>query len=127
MGGGRRAVGLDQPGGEALELADELGGVVGPGGDQLVEVVGGAIYSSLLFLRKQIMPNRVLGNVLIAIGGLLPAFGGSLIKLAETAPAISAAGSVLKYLGIFLGVVLLFIGFQLATSSAPAPRPIPQT
>jgi hypothetical protein len=90
-------------------------------------LVGGAIYSSVLFLRKQIMPNRVLGNVLIAIGGLLPALGGSLIKLAETAPEISAAGSTLKYLGIFLGVVLLFIGFQLATSPAPAPRPIPQT
>ncbi len=91
-----------------------------------VVLVGGAIYSSLLFLRKQIMPNRVLGNVLIAIGGLLPALGGSVIKLAETAPEISAAGSTLKYLGIFFGVVLLYLGFQLATSHAPAMQPAPQ-
>jgi hypothetical protein len=91
-----------------------------------IVLVGGAIYSSYLFLRKQIMPNRVLGNVLIALGGLLPALGGSLIKLAETMPEISEASSTLKYLSIFLGVVLLFIGFQLATSPAPAPRPLPQ-
>lgn len=91
-----------------------------------IVLVGGAIYSSYLFLRKQIMPNRVLGNVLIAIGGLLPAFGGSLIKLAETMPEISEASSTLKYLGILLGVVFLYIGFQLATSPAPAPRPVPQ-
>lgn len=83
-------------------------------------LVGGAVYSSYLFLRKQIMPNRVLGNIFIAIGGLLPALGGSIIKLAETTPTLSETGSVLKYFGIFLGVVFLFIGFQLATSVRPA-------
>lgn len=91
-----------------------------------IVLVGGAIYSSVLFLRKQIMPNRVLGNVLIALGGLLPALGGSLIKLAELVPEISEAGSTLKYLGIFFGAVLLYSGFLLATSPAPAPRPVPQ-
>jgi len=83
-----------------------------------VVLVGGAVYSSYLFLRKQIMPNRVMGNIFIAIGGLLPALGGSLIKLAETSPEISEFASVLKYLGIFLGVVFLFIGFQMATSAS---------
>jgi hypothetical protein len=82
-------------------------------------LVGGAVYSAYLFLRKQIMPNRVLGNILIAIGGLIPALGGTVIKLAETVPALSTAGSTLKYLGIFGGVVFLFIGFQLATGSWP--------
>jgi hypothetical protein len=85
-----------------------------------IVLVGGAVYSSYLFLRKQIMPNRVIGNIFIAIGGLLPALGGALIKLAETTPALSEFGSVLKYLGIFLGVVFLFIGFQMATS-VPGP------
>ena len=47
-------------------------------------LAGGAVYSAYLFLRKQILPNRVLGNVFIALGGLLPAAGGALIKLAET-------------------------------------------
>lgn len=84
-------------------------------------LVGGAVYSAWLFLRKQILPNRVLGNIFIAAGGLLPAAGGALIKLAETVPALSASASIFKYVGIFVGVVLLFIGFQLAVSGAPAP------
>lgn len=82
-----------------------------------VVLVGGAVYSSYLFLRKQIMPNRVLGNILIAVGGLIPALGGTVIKLAESMPALSEVGSTLKYLGIFLGVVFLFVGFQLATGA----------
>ena len=88
-------------------------------------LTGGAVYSAYLFLRKQILPNRVLGNIFIALGGLLPAAGGALIKLAETVPALSETGSVFKYIGILGGVVLLFIGFQLAVSGAPAPRSTP--
>jgi hypothetical protein len=83
-------------------------------------LVGGAVYSAYLFLRKQIMPNRVIGNIFIAIGGLLPAFGGAIIKVAETTPGLSEAGSTIKYLGIFLGLIFLFIGFQLATGSWPS-------
>ncbi len=84
-----------------------------------VLLVGGAIYSAILFLRKQIMPNRVLGNIFIAVGGVLPAFGGSLVKIAETTPELTALGSTLKFAGILLGVVLLFVGFQLAVKDAP--------
>jgi hypothetical protein len=84
-------------------------------------LAGGAVYSAWLFLRKQILPNRVLGNVFIAAGGLLPAAGGALIKLAETIPSLSNSASIFKYVGILGGVVLLFIGFQLAVSGAPAP------
>jgi hypothetical protein len=85
-----------------------------------VLLVGGAIYSAILFLRKQIMPNRVVGNVFIAIGGIIPAFGGSLVKLAETTPELTPLGSTLKFAGILIGVVLLFVGFQLAVREAPA-------
>jgi hypothetical protein len=88
-------------------------------------LAGGAVYSAYLFLRKQILPNRVLGNVFIALGGLLPAAGGALIKLAETVPALSQSASAFKYVGILGGVVLLFIGFQLAVSGAPAPVAAP--
>jgi len=77
-----------------------------------VLLAGGAIYSGLLFARKQVLPHRVLGNTLIAVGGILPALGGSIIKLAESTPALSEWGSVLKYLGIFLGLLVLFVGFQ---------------
>lgn len=79
-------------------------------------LAGGAIYSALLFARKQILPNRVIGNILIAIGGILPALGGALIKLAETTPVLSEIGSTLKYIGILLGVLLLFAGFQVASA-----------
>jgi len=90
-------------------------------------LAGGAVYSAYLFLRKSILPNRVLGNVFIAAGGLLPAAGGALIKLAETVPALSQSASAFKYIGILGGVILLFIGFQLAVAGPQAPAPAPQT
>ncbi len=77
-------------------------------------LTGGAVYSAFLFLRKAIMPNRMFGNILIAVGGLLPALGGTLIKIAETIPEIGAFASAFKYAGIVGGAVLLFAGFELA-------------
>lgn len=70
-------------------------------------LVGGAIYSARLFRRKQIMRNRVVGNWLIAAGGLLPAFAGVLIRLGDPS---------FKYLGEMGGAVLIFIGFLIATN-----------
>lgn len=43
-----------------------------------ITLVGGALYSGYLFYRKMILPNRVLGNVLIAAGGLAIAGAGVL-------------------------------------------------
>ena len=77
-----------------------------------VTLVGGALYSAYIFLRKRIMPQRVLGNVLIAIGGLSPAVGGTL--------AARGLGDVL-FASELLGAVLLFIGFRLATTQQPVP------
>ena len=56
------------------------------------------------------MPQRVLGNVFIAIGGLSPAVGGTL--------AARGLGDVL-FVSELLGAVLLFIGFRLATTQQP--------
>jgi len=69
-------------------------------------LVGGAVYSAFIFWRKRVLPNRMWGNVLIAIGGLLPAMGGVLILLGSPA---------FKYLGQLLGGVLIFAGFLMAT------------
>ena len=85
-----------------------------------VALVGGALYSAYIFLRKRVMPQRVLGNVLIAIGGLSPAVGGTL--------AARGLGDVL-FVSELLGAVLLFIGFRLATAqqpvaAPPAPKPV---
>lgn len=73
-----------------------------------IALVGGAIYSARLFRRKQIMRNRMVGNLLIAAGGLLPAFGGTLIRLGDPS---------FKYMGEMAGAILIFIGFWLATNA----------
>jgi hypothetical protein len=73
-------------------------------------LVGGAIYSAFLFWRKQVLANRMLGNLLIAAGALLPAFGGSFLR---------AGFADLLYLSEFLGALLMYAGFILATSGKP--------
>jgi hypothetical protein len=80
-------------------------------------LAGGAVYSAWIFYRKRVLLNRVMGNVFIALGALFPAFGG-LLQRAEVPAAL--------YVSELLGVILLFIGFLLATQPAPAaaPRPV---
>lgn len=76
-----------------------------------VALVGGALYSAFLFWRKKILVNRMLGNILIAAGALMPAMAGSLLK----------AGMVdFLYLSEFVGVVMMYSGFLLAVSTRPA-------
>ena len=78
-------------------------------------LIGGAIWSAWLFWRKRVLPNRVLGNVLIAAGALMPASAGSLIK--------AGLGDWL-YLSELLGATIMFIGFLTAT--APQPQGVPE-
>jgi hypothetical protein len=73
-------------------------------------LVGGAIYSAYLFWRKQVLVNRMLGNILIAAGALMPASAGTFVQ----------AGLVdVLYLSEFVGVVLMYAGFVQATVSRP--------
>ena len=72
-------------------------------------LVGGAIYSAFLFWRKKILANRMFGNILIAAGALSPAMGGSFLKAGLTD---------FLYLSELIGVILMFIGFLLATSGS---------
>jgi hypothetical protein len=67
-------------------------------------LVGGAVYSAFIFWRKRILPHRVIGNVLIALGALLPAAGGIHIST-------SSGDLNLFFLAELLGVVIMFIGF----------------
>lgn len=69
-------------------------------------LVGGAAYSAWIFWRKRVLLHRSIGNILIATGALLPAFGGLFSRL-------QFPGAL--YLGEFFGVILLFIGFMRAT------------
>lgn len=75
----------------------------------LITLVGGALWSAWLFLRKQILPNRVVGNVLIAAGALS-------IGLASTATRLGVGGYL--YLGELVAAILMYAGFLMA--SAPA-------
>jgi hypothetical protein len=71
-----------------------------------VVLVGGAIWSAWLFWRKQVLPQRMIGNIFIAMGALFPAAGGTLVKL--------GLGDWL-YASELLGAILMFVGFWLAT------------
>ena len=79
-------------------------------------LVGGAAYSAYIFWRKRVLLHRTVGNILIAVGALMPAFGGLFSRL-------QIPGAL--YIGEFLGVILLFLGFLRATApmgeSTPAP------
>ncbi len=72
-----------------------------------ITLVGGAIYSAFLFWRKKILANRMFGNVLIAAGALSPAMGGTLLK---------AGYADMLYVSEFIGAILMFIGFAMATA-----------
>jgi hypothetical protein len=82
-----------------------------------VTLTGGALYSAWLFWRKRVLPNRMIGNILIAAGAMAPAFGGVLNRF--DLPGL--------YIGEFIGVFLMYIGFLQAsatvtrTATAPAP------
>jgi len=71
-------------------------------------LVGGALYSAYLFWRKRVLADRMLGNILIAAGALLPAMAGSFVK---------AGLADWLYVSELLGVILMYVGFLRATAS----------
>ncbi len=68
-----------------------------------VALVGGAIYSAVVFWRKRILPHRVTSNILIAVGAILPAFGGTHIRF--------SGEPTMLYISEFLGIIIIFLGF----------------
>jgi len=80
----------------------------------LLTLVGGAIYSAFLFWRKRVLPNRVIGNVLIAGGALLIGSASTLTRLGY--------GQFL-YLGELLSAILMFAGFRFAARPQPSDAP----
>jgi hypothetical protein len=81
----------------------------------LITLVGGALWSAYLFWRKRVLPNRVIGNVLIAAGALSIGLASTLTRLGD--------GSYL-FLGELVAAVLMFIGFRFAAKPAPVAAPI---
>jgi hypothetical protein len=72
-----------------------------------VTLVGGAAYSAWIFWRKRILLHRTIGNILIALGAMLPAFGGSFSRMGVPNAL---------YISELLGTILLFAGFVRATT-----------
>lgn len=68
-----------------------------------VALVGGAAWSAWIFWRKRILPYRVVSNILIALGAMMPALGGSLLVAGSSrAPFYSLE---------LAGIVIIFLGF----------------
>jgi len=67
-----------------------------------VALVGGAAWSAWIFWRKRVLLHRTIGNILIAVGALMPAFGGSFSRM-------GFSGAL--YVSELLGAVLMFAGF----------------
>lgn len=80
-------------------------------------LVGGALYSAVLFFRKRVLLHRVIGNVLIATGALLPAFGGTFSRF-------GIPGAL--YISELLGAIIIFLGFLRATTPIAAEKPLSQ-
>lgn len=78
-------------------------------------LVGGALLSAWLFWRKQVLANRVLGNILIAVGALFPALAGTFLKLGL---------ADWMYVSELVGSVIMYLGFRLATAGAPVRRSV---
>lgn len=69
----------------------------------LVFLVGGAVVSAMRFRRAPQLRHRYLGNILIAVGALLPGIGGSLTR----------AGFVeALYVTELVGLLLIFWGYR---------------
>ena len=76
-------------------------------------LVGGAAWSAWLFWRKRILLHRTIGNILIAVGAMLPAFGGTFSRLGVPRAL---------YWGELLGVLFMFAGFIRATTPMAGQR-----
>jgi hypothetical protein len=79
----------------------------------LIFLVGGALFSCVRFAMSGTNAGRALGTGLIATGAMLPAVGGAMTK----------AGYVeALYVGEFIGLVLIVIGYWVCLKSPP-PQP----
>ncbi len=65
-------------------------------------LIGGAFLSAWRYWRKTTYGSRVLGNVLIAIGAILPGIGGGMAK----AGVVEAL-----YIGEFVGILFIWAGY----------------
>lgn len=70
-------------------------------------LVGGAVYSAVKYAKNISYKNRFLGNVCIAIGGLLPGIGGSFTKFGYVE---------VLYVTEFVGLAFIYTGYRIIRS-----------
>jgi hypothetical protein len=68
----------------------------------LIFLVGGAIWSAWKY-RKTNQTGRILGNILIALGGLLPGIGGSFTRFGHVE---------VLFVTELIGIILIWIGYE---------------
>lgn len=83
-------------------------------------LVGGAVWSAWFFRGQAENRHRVIGNVFIALGGLLPGIGGSFTRFGHVE---------VLYVTEFLGLCLIFAGYRYNTvgtllRAPPAPTTV---
>jgi hypothetical protein len=69
----------------------------------VVFLIGGAIVSAVRYSRRSETHHRFVGNVLIAVGALLPGIGGTATRLGYTE---------VLYVTEFLGLALIWMGYR---------------
>lgn len=80
-------------------------------------LVGGLAYSSMSFLRRRVMRNRMIGCLLIMTGALVVALGGTLTRLGS---------HQFLYIAMSAGIALIFAGYLRSRQpdTQPARRPV---
>jgi len=80
-----------------------------------VVLIGGALYSAWVLMRKHIMRERALGSILIGVGALTNAAGGFIHGF------FKIAGPAVLSISLTLGVTVMFLGFlETGRQSSPA-------
>jgi hypothetical protein len=75
-------------------------------------LIGGAVISAVRFSRTREMYHRFIGNVFIAVGGLLPGIGGTFTRFGHVE---------VLYVTELLGLACIWVGFRLNTRPATTP------
>ena len=79
----------------------------------VVFLVGGAIVSAIRYRRTRETYQRFIGNVLIAIGAILPGIGGTFTRFGHTE---------VLYVTELLGLLCIYVGYRKNVSSKETVR-----
>ena len=82
----------------------------------VIFLIGGAVVSALRYRKREETHHRYVGNVLIAVGAMLPGIGGSFTRFGHTE---------VLYVTELVGLLVIYLGFHYNTTAARVNAPIP--